>query len=79
MKTPYEIAPKLERYLPTGLIARIATQCIDPVTGKTGSFLFTGDSHKEEDSRVSPLFGNLSDLFIWAKLEWVSVGYNLET
>lgn len=50
-----------------GTIARVAIQCIDPATGQTGDFLFTGESHREQGARVSPLFGCLQSLFEWTR------------
>jgi len=47
------------------MTGKIATQCICPNTGKTGSFLFEGPSHREKDTRLSPLFRDLGELFPW--------------
>lgn len=50
----------------TGTIAREAIQCVCPDTGETGSFLFTGESHRNPGSRVSPIFSGLAGVFEWA-------------
>ncbi len=60
MKTDIIPAPlPLER----GLIARLAIQCTCPDTGHTGSFLFTGPTHRASQSRVSPVFHDLYEMF----------------
>lgn len=59
------IAP-LTRQVPSGLIASAAQICVDPETGATGSFFFSGDSHRTLGSRVSPVFADTHELFQWA-------------
>jgi len=55
MKTP----------LMRGTICRIASQCIDPETGNTGTWLFSGQDHREKDSRRTPLFPDFYSLCRW--------------
>lgn len=50
-----------------GTIAKLAIQCTDPDSGEVGCFLFTGDSHRIEGSRCSPVFDDLVPLFNWTK------------
>ena len=45
-----------------GLIARVAIQCQCPDTGETGTFLFSGESHRNKLSRVTPVFDDLHEL-----------------
>lgn len=60
---------------PHGTIAREAIQCVCPDTGALGSFLFTGESHRNKGSRVSPVCADLAELYIWARENgWVSEG-----
>jgi hypothetical protein len=60
---------------PHGLIAYAAIQCTHPETGETGDWLYTGSSHREQDSAVSPVFPDLIGLFNWARENhWVSYG-----
>jgi hypothetical protein len=56
-----------------GTIARLAIQCDCPDSGLTGSFLFTGESHKTKGSRVSPVYDDLAELFPAVKQDWVEV------
>lgn len=56
-----------------GTIARVAIQCECPDTGLTGSFLFTGESHKTKGSRVSPIYDDLAELFPAVKAHWQEV------
>ncbi len=61
--------------IPNGLLASVALQCIHPTTGEGGDFLFSGDSHRDPDSIVSPVFNDLQELWDWARLNnWESVG-----
>jgi hypothetical protein len=61
--------------LPNGLIARVAIQCEHPVTHQTGSFLFSGDTHRNADSVHSPCLPDLYELHQWCLGNyWVSVG-----
>jgi len=46
-----------------GLIARVAIQCDCPDTGLTGTFLYSGESHKNKQSRVTPVFDDLVEMF----------------
>ncbi len=59
--------------LPRGLIARVAIQCTCPDTGATGSFLFSGESHRNKLSRVSPVYDDLAELFPAVRAEWQEV------
>lgn len=68
-----------ERILHKGTIARTAIQCICPDTGKTGSFLFTGESHRIQGSRVTPVFPDLAELFIFIKSAWEPIGHDYIT
>lgn len=52
-------------YKPRGLLASVAIQCTEPESGKTGSFLFIGDSHKGKDAAVSPVFADTMALHKW--------------
>ena len=54
----------------TGTIARLAIQCICPDTGEKGSFLFTGESHFNKGSRVTPVYEDLQELFSSVKPDW---------
>ena len=45
-----------------GLIARVAIQCECPDTGVTGTFLFSGESHRSKHSRVTPVYNDLHEL-----------------
>ena len=53
-----------------GTIARLAIQCICPDTGVEGSFLFTGESHHQKLSRVTPVYDDLAELFPAVKADW---------
>lgn len=59
--------------IPRGLIARVAIQCVCPDTGETGSFLFSGESHRASCSRVSPVYDDLAELFPAVRAEWREV------
>ena len=48
-----------------GTLCDVASQCVDPETGVTGSWLFSGGSHKEPDARVTPVFKDLHECFTW--------------
>lgn len=56
-----------------GLIARLAIQCECPDTGKTGSFLYSGESHRNKQSRVTPIYNDLAELFPAVRQEWDEV------
>lgn len=56
------------RYLPRGLVARLAVQCTHPESGLTGSWLFGGDSWRELGAAATPLFADCYDLFRWLKV-----------
>jgi len=56
-----------------GLIARVAIQCECPDTGATGSFLFSGESHRNKQSRVTPVYDDLHELFHAVKADWREV------
>ncbi len=64
------------RYMPKGLIARIAIQCQHPQTGKTGCWAFSGQNHKDTDSIVSPFFSDYAEVVHWmnATGQWDAVG-----
>ena len=72
---PNQLAPvPADRYIPQGLIAQTAVQCVHPESGLTGSWLFGGGNHKEKGAAVSPLFADCFDLFTWANANgWQSV------
>lgn len=53
-----------------GTIARLAIQCDCPDTGATGSFLYTGESHRQRLSRVTPVYDDLAELFPAIRAEW---------
>jgi hypothetical protein len=55
------------RKIPRGLHARSVIQCVEPDTGEIGCWLFTGDSHREPGSRVSPVFSDCLELFTWCR------------
>lgn len=57
---------------PPGTEASLAIQCVCPDTGETGDFLFIGDSHRAEGSRVSRIYPDLSDL-IRGEPDWKQV------
>lgn len=57
-----------------GTIARVAVQCVCPDTGLTGSFLFTGETHRNPGSRVTPVYPDCASLFIASRAEWESIG-----
>ncbi len=44
-------------------IAQVAIQCDHPETGKTGTWLFTGESHRIPGTSVSPVFPDCYTLF----------------
>jgi len=46
-----------------GTIARVAISCTYPDTGEIGCFLYTGDTHRDTNNIVSPVFGDLWDLY----------------
>jgi hypothetical protein len=50
-----------------GTIAQVAIQCRNPCTEETGTFLFTGNSHRNTSSVVSPTFSDIWELFKWTK------------
>jgi len=56
-----------------GTIVRAAIQCECPDTLKTGDFLFRGGSHREKGSRVSPIFDNYGELYLWSKSRFDAV------
>jgi hypothetical protein len=57
----------------SGLIARLAIQCICPDTGQEGSFLYSGESHKTKHSRVTPVYDDLAELFPAVAQEWEEI------
>jgi hypothetical protein len=71
----FGINPKQERqnymklgidYTPKGLLADYCVSCTHPETGKTGSWLFIGDSHKTGE-QISPFFPDSLQFFQWAR------------
>ena len=55
-----------------GTIARTAIQCDYP-NGKTGTFIFTGEDHRNPDAIVSPLFPSVYEMVKWANANnWTS-------
>lgn len=56
-----------------GLIARLAIQCECPDSGITGSFLFSGESHRNKHSRVTPVFDDLAELFPAVREHWQEI------
>jgi hypothetical protein len=61
-------------YKPRGLLASVAVQCADPKTGKVGSFLFTGESHKNESAVISPILPDTYALHQWCMANgWRSI------
>lgn len=59
--------------IPRGLFARVAVQCTCPDTGATGSFLFTGESHRTSCSRVTPVYADLAEMFPAIRADWEQV------
>lgn len=58
-----------------GTIARVAIQCIDPRSGKTGTWLFTAESYKDAENAVSPLCRDVAELSQWCRANnWQAVG-----
>lgn len=55
------------RKLFNGTLLDTATQCVDPETGVTGDWFFSGGSHKEIGARISPVFSGLLELFAWGR------------
>ena len=66
MKTLNESIPHIPV---SGTIAKLAIQCVCPDTGKTGCFLFTGESHRTKHSRVTPIYSDLLAMFIDLKTD----------
>jgi hypothetical protein len=69
MKTIFKINKPAQ-----GVLASLATQCTCPDTGLTGSFLFTGESHRNPGSRVSEVYPGLAELFPAIKRDWETIG-----
>ena len=67
------IDPTIPHKAVKGLIARVAIQCDCPDTGKTGSFLYSGESHRNKHSRVTPIYDDLHELFHAVKPDWQEV------
>jgi hypothetical protein len=58
----------------TGTLADCAIQCIHPETGETGCWLFTAGNHRAKGTTVSPVFDDVVDLFLCAKLnQWEEI------
>lgn len=47
-------------------IARFTICCVHPELKKTGSWLFTGESHRIPGTSISPFFNDVAELFKWA-------------
>jgi hypothetical protein len=62
--------PAVPHLAKKGLIARLAIQCVCPDTGETGDFLFSGESHRNKQSRVTPIYHHLGALFDAVKPDW---------
>lgn len=75
VKTESDIYMTLGKdYKPRGLLASVAVQCEDPASGKTGSFLFIGESHKGKDAIVSPVMTDTYELHKWCMANgWRSI------
>lgn len=72
--------PSLPHTPYSGLIARTAIQCVCPDTGKTGSFLFSGESHRNKGSRVTPVFNDLTALYQFLNFnDWIPANINYPT
>lgn len=52
-------------YTPKGLLADYCISCTHPETGKIGSWLFLGDSHKTGE-QISPFFESVMPFLKWA-------------
>lgn len=51
----------------TTRIAKIALQCIHPISGDTGTFLYkNGSSHRDPEAALSECFTDLAELHAWA-------------
>lgn len=62
-----------------GLLASVAIQCVEPVSGKTGCFLFSGESHRDAGSCKTPVFSDLMQLFQWLPANgWNQIGHGLD-
>jgi len=46
-------------------IVKYTCQCTHPETGKTGCWLFDGDSHRKPGTTLSPVFPDLMNLYDW--------------
>ena len=58
-----------------GTFAKVAIQCKYPGTTKEGSFLFTGDSHRNPNNIRSPRFNDCAELHRYAvENGWKSEG-----
>ena len=54
-------------YIPHGLLAKYTIQCIHPETGKEGSWLYIGESHRTKGTAISPFFPDSLDFYKWAE------------
>ena len=61
---------------PNGLLASIAMQCIHPDTNETGDWLFSGESHKNKGSGVTPVFPDFVALLDYCQANgWTQIGH----
>lgn len=59
--------------IPKGTRARLAMQCTCPDTGKTGDFLFLGESHRTPGTRVTIVYPTFAN-FLWEELrDWQQI------
>ena len=56
-----------------GVRASLAIQCACPDTGKTGSFLFLGDSHRVPGTRVTIVYPHLANLIREESRDWKQI------
>lgn len=65
----------MEIQIPNGLVARVAIQCEHPETKQIGTWLFSGQSHREIGAAKSPLFPDCVALFEWCRANnWKGYG-----
>ena len=58
-----------------GLLADVTIQCVHPETKVIGSWLFTAGNHRESGTSVSPVFGDIAELYTWANQNgWRPIG-----
>jgi hypothetical protein len=70
-------APAAGSVISKGTRAKVACQCTHPETGKTGDWLFIGESHQQSGAAISPVFGDLVQLFEWTRANgWRGIGFD---